>query len=101
MSDSSKQNPLAAFQQEEQQIMEFPCEFPLKVFGLNKPEFESIVLDLVSAHCDDDTQFRVIRRESKKGKYQSLTVTFIAQSRAQMDDIYQSLTDSEHVVMSL
>ncbi|MBT3722926.1 MAG: DUF493 domain-containing protein [Gammaproteobacteria bacterium] len=83
------------------EVMEFPCEFPLKVFGLNNPEFEQIVLDLVSAHCSQSTRFQVKKNESKKGKYQSLTVTFTAQSRSQMDDIYQSLTDSEHVVMSL
>jgi len=83
------------------EIMEFPCEFPLKVFGLNKPEFEQIVIELVSAHCPLSTQIKVKKNESKKGKYQSLTVTFTAQSREQMDDIYQSLTESEHVVMSL
>ncbi len=83
------------------EIMEFPCEFPLKVFGLNNPEFEKIVIELVSAHCPSSTRFQVKKNESKKGKYQSLTVTFTAQSRAQMDSIYQTLTDSEHVVMSL
>lgn len=83
------------------ELMEFPCEFPLKVFGLNKPEFEQIVIDLLQVHCPESTCFQVTRNESKKGKYQSLTITFTAQSRQQMDDIYQSLTDSEHVVMSL
>ncbi|MCP4077096.1 MAG: DUF493 domain-containing protein [Gammaproteobacteria bacterium] len=83
------------------EVMEFPCEFPLKVFGLSKPEFEQIVIELVSVHCPPSTRFQVKKNESKKGKYQSLTVTFTAQSRAQMDAIYQSLTDSEHVVMSL
>ena len=83
------------------ELMEFPCEFPLKVFGLNNSLFEGIVIDLIRPHCVQFTEFRVTRNESKKGKYQSLTITFSAQSRQQMDDIYQSLTDSEHVVMSL
>ncbi len=83
------------------ELMEFPCEFPLKAFGLNNPGFEEIVIDLIRAHCPESTTFKVKKNESKKGKYQSLTVTFTAQSRAQMDNIYQSLTDSEHVVMSL
>jgi len=83
------------------EIMEFPCEFPLKVFGLNNAEFEQNVIELVSAHCPPSTRFQVKKNESKKGKYQSLTVTFTAQSREQMNNIYQSLTDSEHVVMSL
>ena len=81
--------------------MEFPCEFPLKVFGYNNEKFEGIVLELIAAHCPPSTEFKVTRNESRKGKYQSLTITFTAHSRAQLDDIYRSLTASEHVVMSL
>ncbi|MBL7001030.1 MAG: DUF493 domain-containing protein [Gammaproteobacteria bacterium] len=81
--------------------MEFPCQFPLKVIGLNRVEFEPIVLDLIRLHCAPDTCFEVKKNNSKKGKYLSLTITFTAHSRQQMDAIYQSLTDSEHVVMSL
>ena len=84
-----------------EELMQFPCEFPLKVFGLNKPEFEQIMIDLISVHCPDSTRFQVKKNKSKKAKYQSLTITFTAQSRQQMDDIYQALSDSEHVVMSL
>ena len=83
------------------ELMEFPCRFPLKVIGLNQAGFEKIALDLIRAHCPLSTRFEVSRNESRQGKYQSLTITFTAHSRQQMDDIYQSLTDSEHVVMSL
>jgi uncharacterized protein len=84
-----------------EELMQFPCEFPLKVFGLNNDVFEKAVLQLVAAHCPPDTDFRVHRNESSKGKYQSLTITFTAHSRQQLDNIYLSLTASEHVVMSL
>jgi putative lipoic acid-binding regulatory protein len=83
------------------ELMKFPCEFPLKVFGLNDADFEDIVLELLRRHCPLDTQFQVTRNQSSKGKYQSLTIRFTAYSRNQLDDIYQSLTDSRHVVMSL
>ena len=86
---------------EKTELMEFPCEFPLKVFGLNSDDFEALVLELVKLHCSPATQFNVTKNESKKGKYQSLTITFSANSRQQLDDIYQSLTDCERVVMSL
>jgi uncharacterized protein len=83
------------------ELLKFPCEFPLKVFGLNHSSFEPAVMELVAAHCPESTEFKVHRNESSKGKYQSLTITFTAHSRQQLDDIYQSLTASEHVVMSL
>ncbi|MDJ0880003.1 MAG: DUF493 domain-containing protein [Gammaproteobacteria bacterium] len=83
------------------ELLEFPCEFPLKVFGLNDEGFEADVLELVRQHCPTNTEFQVTRNQSKQGKYQALTITFTAYSRQQLDDIYQSLTDSEQVVMSL
>ena len=93
--------PGGSFDEERLELMEFPCEFPLKVFGLNDDDFEDRMLELLRRHCPADTQFRVTRNQSRKGKYQSLTIRFTAYSRAQLDDIYQSLTDSSHVVMSL
>jgi putative lipoic acid-binding regulatory protein len=83
------------------ELMQFPCQFPLKVFGLNNENFEQIVLELIRVHCPQSTEFEVSKNESKKGKYQSLTITFTAHSRQQLDDIYQSMADCEQVVMSL
>ncbi len=84
-----------------EEILQFPCDFPLKVFGLNRPDFEFTIIDILKIHCSESTQFTVKKNESRKGKYQSLTVNFNATSRQQLDDIYQSLTDSDQVVMSL
>jgi len=93
--------PSSQDKQPDSEIMQFPCEYSLKVFGLNNPGFEQTAIDLISVHCVESTRFQVKKNESKKGKYQSLTITFTAQNRRQMDDIYQSLSDSNDVVMSL
>ncbi len=47
-------------------VLEFPCEFPLKVFGFNNEEFETVVLELVAAHCPPATEFAVARNQSRK-----------------------------------
>lgn len=96
MSTNGPQQPV-----EQTELMEFPCQFPLKVLGLNDDGFEPVVMELIRAHCPAGTEFVITRNESKKGKYQSLTITFTAKSRQQLDEIYQSLTDCEQVVMSL
>ena len=83
------------------ELMQFPCDYGLKVFGLESDHFEDHVLEILRQFCHDETCFKVNKNVSKKGKYQSLTVNFTAQSREQMDNIYQALKDSEHVVMSL
>lgn len=84
-----------------EELMTYPCDFGIKVFGLNDPRFEAIVLALIESFCEPEVELKVTRNESSKGKYQSLTIHFMAQSRAQLDEIYQALTDCEHVVMSL
>ena len=83
------------------ELLDFPVEFPLKVFGLNDKSFENTVMGLVREHCTPDTEFKISRNESKHGKYQSLTISFTAHSREQLDAIYQALTDCDQVVMSL
>ncbi len=83
------------------EIMQFPCEYGLKVFGHESDHFEQHVLEILRRFCPEETCFQVKKNVSKQGKYQSLTITFTAQSREQMDKIYQALKDSEHVVMSL
>ena len=40
-------------------------------------------------------------KESSGGKYLSVTVSIRAESKAQLDAIYQALTDSGAVLMSL
>lgn len=83
------------------EIMEFPCEFPLKVMGASEGPFRETVLGIVERHVPDFDPSRVESRESRSGKYTSLTIPFTAQSRAQLDALYQDLTDCEAVSVAL
>jgi len=84
------------------EVMQFPCRFPLKTFGRGDHEdFEQVIIDLLRPHCGEDCRFEINRNRSSGGKFQSLTVTFEASSREQLDAIYRALSDCEHVVMSL
>jgi len=80
--------------------MEFPCSFPLKVMGLNNGPFESAVQAVIKKHLHD---IPVIfeRRPSSSGKYLSITATFTATSRGQLDALYRELNAHELVVMTL
>lgn len=81
--------------------MEFPCEFPLKVMGVTEGPFRKTVLAIVERHVPDLDPSRVQSRESRSGKYTSLTIPFTAQSRTQLDALYQDLTDCEVVSVAL
>jgi len=83
-------------------LFDFPCEFPIKVMGTSGKDFDVLVVDIVRRHCHHDlTEKAVSVRHSTGGKYVSVTVTFTAQSRAQLDALYAELSAHERVKMVL
>ncbi|MFT6624699.1 MAG: putative lipoic acid-binding regulatory protein [Cycloclasticus sp.] len=82
-------------------LMDYPCEFTIKTMGFAHIEFDLIAIDIIRRHVPDISQDAVKKKFSKSQKYISLSITITAQSKQQMDAIYQDLTDSEHVLMSL
>lgn len=82
-------------------LFKFPCEFPIKAMGKAHPDFEGEVIRIVRKHCPDLKENAVHCNESKGGNYLAITVTIMAQSREQLDAIYQDLTDSDYVKMAL
>jgi putative lipoic acid-binding regulatory protein len=86
---------------EEETLLEFPCQFPIKAMGKNTPDFDSIVVAIVRQHVDDVNEGAVKTRASKGDKYLSVTVTIEASSKQQLDAIYQGLTDCPDVLMAL
>jgi putative lipoic acid-binding regulatory protein len=81
--------------------IEFPCEFPIKVMGKDSGQMQKVVTDAVARHAPDSPRDRITQRESRTGKYIALTITITATSKAQLDNIYQELTASEHITMAL
>ena len=82
-------------------LLDYPVQFPLKVFGNQSEDFEAIVVELVRARIPQAEHIDIKRRNSKGGKYVALTLTFTAYTQQQLQDIYQDLYYCEQVVMSL
>jgi len=83
------------------QQLEFPCEFPIKVFGTATEDFEKAVIMIIRKHVPDVREDFLKSRPSKDGKYIALTLTVHATSREQLDTIYQDLTSCPYVLMAL
>ena len=79
----------------------FPCDFPIKIFGLASDEFEIEVLTIIKKHIKELPETALKHRASKEGKYLAITVTVPVESQEQLDDIYRALTSSSHVLMAL
>ncbi len=86
---------------EQETLLEFPCKFPVKAMGRNEGGFEALITGIVLSHAGMYAGESVTTNLSSTGKYLSVTVTVEALSKAQLDRIYQDLTDCEQVVMAL
>ncbi|MDD2916115.1 MAG: DUF493 domain-containing protein [Gallionella sp.] len=82
-------------------LIEYPCEFPLKIFGLQQDGFAQAVLEVVSKHDPEYDASSMEMRASKNARYISLTCTVHATSREQLDALYQELCDHPSIVMVL
>lgn len=82
-------------------LIEYPCEFPLKIFGLQQAGLAQAVLEVVNRHDPDFAAASMEMRASKNARYISLTCTIHATSREQLDALYQDLCDHPMVVMVL
>ena len=82
-------------------LFEFPCEFPIKVMGRDSESFRTLTLAIVERHAGPLAAASISERASSKGRFLALTYTIRAESRAQLDRIYQDLTDSGVVLVAL
>lgn len=82
-------------------LLEFPSRFPIKAMGRQSDEFETAVREIILRHAQLWQDEEVRLQPSRAGNFLSITMVIEAQSQAQLDAIYQELTDSELVIMAL
>ena len=79
----------------------FPCEYAVKAMGIAEPGFDALIVEIVQRHCKSVREGAVSTRESRNGKYLSVTVAVEAQSFDQLNAIYKDLTAHDKVLMRL
>jgi uncharacterized protein len=82
-------------------LIEYPCEFPIKIMGHTRAGFAQAILEVINRHAPDFNGATMEMKSSKHGKYLSITCVINATSRAQLDALYQELCDHPMVVMVL
>jgi putative lipoic acid-binding regulatory protein len=83
------------------ELLVFPCEFSIKIFGLASKEFQPLVLALIRKHLPDLPESALQSRASADGKYIAFTATLHVNSREQLDNIYRELTSNARILMVL
>ncbi|HCS39945.1 MAG: YbeD family protein [Anaerolineaceae bacterium] len=81
--------------------LEYPITFPLKVIGLDEPDFEDFVIAIVRSHVPELLEENIMSKLSNGNKYRSVSFQFIAESRTQMDALYAELSSHKRVLMIL
>jgi putative lipoic acid-binding regulatory protein len=82
-------------------LIEYPSDFPIKIFGLQQAGFAQAVLEVVTKHDPGFVAATMEMRASRNARYLSLTCTVRATSREQLDALYQELCDHPSIVMVL
>ena len=73
-------------------LIEYPCDFPIKVMGAMHDDFAQTIVELVLEYDATFDASKVEMRPSSKGGYLGLTVTVRAISREQLDNLYRALS---------
>ncbi|MBN9696163.1 MAG: DUF493 domain-containing protein [Zoogloea sp.] len=82
-------------------LLEFPCEFPIKIMGARVDGFAQAVLEVVLRHAPDFDAGAMQMRPSAKGNYLAITCTLNATSQAQLDALYRELSSHPMVKVVL
>lgn len=82
-------------------LLTFPCSFPIKAMGLTEQNIADLVLEILARHAPEIAPKHIRQRSSANGKWLSVTVVIQAESKAQLDAIYQDLTAHEAIVYAL
>ena len=81
--------------------LKFPMEFPVKIMGRDTHEFHAAVAAILAEHVAPMESLNVTRQASSAGRFVSLTVSFSADSREQLDALYRALSGNPHVLVAL
>lgn len=81
----------------EESLIEYPCDFPIKVMSINHPEIIELLCPIILEHDPNFNHETIEIRQSSKGNYVGLTVTVYVESREQLDNIYLALHGHELV----
>jgi putative lipoic acid-binding regulatory protein len=76
----------------EQSLIEYPSRFPIKVMGANVAGFAEAVVSVARQFDPDFDAATVEKRPSRGGTYLGVTITITATSRAQLDELYRTLS---------
>ncbi len=86
---------------ERETLLEFPCEFPIKIMGPATADFEAQIRAIALVHVGEVPEAAWRIRPSAQGNFVGMTLTFTATTKRQIDNLYRAITAHPDVKMCL
>ena len=86
---------------ESKALLEFPCQFPIKMMGRDHAAFHAAARGIVAKHAGEIRGDAIGQSASRKGNFVSVTITIEATSQQQLDKIYADLTEHDEILVAL
>jgi putative lipoic acid-binding regulatory protein len=80
-------------------LLEFPCDYTIKVLGRDVPGFVELVSGIVLRYAPDAGA--ADSRPSSKGSFLAINVTFTALSLEQLESMHRDLNACDQVTLIL
>jgi putative lipoic acid-binding regulatory protein len=93
----TERNDSKPSQEVENAALKYPQRVPLKVIGDNDDALLEALNITLARHLEDGTTIDFRTNKSRHGTYVSVTATFVASSRKQLEDMYTELRECEVV----
>ena len=84
--------PIEMTPEQRESLIEYPSRFPIKVVGVNEDGFVTAMTHIAKQFDPSFDAATIELRESGGGKYLGLTLTVLATSREQLDELYRTLS---------
>ncbi|CDZ78345.1 hypothetical protein BN59_02655 [Legionella massiliensis] len=81
--------------------IQFPCHFPIKIIGTNTATFAEEITTITRKHFPETPDNAIVRQESTKANYLSITVTIYVHTQETLDELYRELTKHPDIKMVL
>lgn len=81
--------------------LQYPCRIDVKIFLKNQENNYEFVRDILLQTIASEHLLDIGRKLSRNGNYESFSCAINAQSKAQMDTLYEKLTGHPDVVMAI
>ena len=82
-------------------LITYPCHFPIKVMGHAQPDFVPALCHIARQFDPGFDEATIELRDSKSGNYQGVTLLVQVHNRAQLDELYRTLSSHPMVKVVL